>query len=345
MSRNRKRASAKGLFILLLYLMLFLYTITFSTPVSWLIFYFFTAVLLVSFFSTIVLWRKAAFDLVESREHNTYGVLQLQTVGFLPILLPQMTFSIKVLGENTSTTLPTLFRHQLTASFENVNLLRGHHKSVLVESSGKDLFHLFTHFKQKPLLTDIRVYPQRVPFDVLYPTLKQINATLALESLIGQHAVAFRQLREHQQQDALKDIDWKSSFKKRELMVKEYDKEMDTALNMYFLGLQSAQFEELLSFAYSLYLELSHLQKVQLFLIGEFDQAVLTRHDVEAVLTIQPATQIRAVTNLFEKYSTAHGKNIVVAPTEIVHAIKASATRSAYVISEEELAKLHIGGT
>lgn len=344
MSRNRRRPIAKGLFLLLLYLLIFLYTITFSTPVSWLILYFFTAVLLVSFLSTIVFWRKAVFDLIENREHHSYGILQLQTVGFLPILLPQMTLSLKVLGEHTSVTLPTMFKHQLTVSFENLSLPRGHHTSLLFETSGNDLFHLFTHFKRKQLLTDVRVYPQRIPFDELYPMLKHINSTLSSKPFIGQSDAAFRQLREHQQQDALKDVDWKSSFKKQELMVKEYDREMDVTLSIYFLGLQSSQFEELLSVAYSLYLELARFQKVQLLLMGDFDQNVVVRHDGEAFLTIQPATNIESLTNLFEKHSTARSKKIVVAPIEIVHDIKKPDTRSAYFISEEILAKLHIGG-
>lgn len=344
MIRKRSRLIAKSLFLMLLYLMLFLYTITFSTPVSWLILYFFTVLLLVSFLSTLIFWGKATFDLVESREHQLNGKLQLQTASLLPILLPNLKLSIIVLKGHFSTTVPTLFKNKFTVTYENLLLPRGHHKTLIVESYGNDLFHLFAHFNKKRISADFKVYPKQLSSDLLYPTLKHIDSKLTLKPFMGQSDVTFRQLREHQLQDSLKDIDWKSSFKKQELMVKEYDKEIDTTLNLYFLGAPSPQFEELLSLTYSLYLELSRLQKVQLFLIGQFDQTLLLRQDADAFLTIQPTTQMEHMKNLWVTHSVTRSKKIVAAPIEIVYALKEIETRSTYFISEETLAKLHIGG-
>lgn len=344
MKVKKKYNLMKSIFYCLFYLAVLLYTLTFSTPVSWLILYFFTALLLLTWLSTWVFWKHIEFQVSRTQQKQLNGHLLLKTKGYIPVLMPELQLSVTVLGETFSTVLPSLFKTTLTADYKEIHLPRGHHKSLLVRSYGKDLFGFFMHQRNKTVATDLTIFPKIFPSALLYPILKQIDSNLKLQSFLGQSDATFRQLREHQMQDPLKDIDWKSSFKRQELMVKEYDKETDTSLMLYFLGISSPQFEELLSLTYNLYKELARFQKVHLYLIGEFDETLQTKQVANGFLTIQPTTQIEQVKEIWEQQTTVRSQKIVAAPIEIVSALREIEARSTYFLSEETLTKLHIGG-
>lgn len=334
----------KILLLSLLYLAIFLYTITFSTPVSWLVLYFFTTVFLFSFLTTRIFWNTGTFELTETFQRQTNGHLCMKTKGHLPLLVPYLSFTIVVAEKTFSAIVPSLFKTTLTVTYPESRLPRGHHKSLFVRSYGKDLFGFFTHQATVQASTNLKIYPQLLPSKLLSPILDQIHRRLRLKTSLGQNDVSFRQLREHQIQDPLKDIDWKSSFRKQELMVKEYDKETDASLNLYFLGIESPQFEELLDLAYSLYVELAPFQKVQLYLMGEFDHQLMVKQNKEAFLTIHPTARLEPVEHLWEQHTITNSQKIVVAPIEIVSSIKNSGPHPVYFLNEETLATLHIGG-
>lgn len=329
---------------ILLYVALFFYTLTFSTPVSWTVFYFFTVVLLASFLSTFILWGKSQFEILKNSQPELSGRLNLKTKNVLPILVPYLTITIGVNEQLFSTIVPTLFQYKVSAFFSTIDFPRGQHKKLFLRTSGKDLLGLFTHLTTKQMPIALDVYPNVIASPLLYATVQKLDAKLELKKFSAQDAVNFRQLREHQQQDALKDIDWKTSFKKQTLMVKDYDKETNTPLNLIFLGYQSPRFEELLSLTYSLYLELGHFQSVQLYLIGEVDGRLLLQHDTNSFLTVQPTTQLNTLLSVWENQLPKNGKNIIVSPIEVVSSIEEKHVKTSFFLSEETLINLQIGG-
>lgn len=329
----------------LLYVALFFYTLTFSTPVSWAIFYFFTVVLLVSFLSTFILWGKSQFEVSKNFQHELSGRLDLKVIGFLPILIPYLKIVIGVNEKLFSTTVPSLFKYKVSTFFPTIDLPRGQHKELFLHTSGKDVLGFFTHHSKKQIPISLEVYPNVIASTILYETVQKLDATLALKKFSAQDAVNFRQLREHQQQDALKDIDWKTSFKKQTLMVKDYDRETTIPLNLVFLGYQSPQFEELLSLTYSLYLELERIQPVHLYLIGEVDGHLRLQQDTTGFLTVQPTTQLNPLLAVLENQLLKNGKNIIVSPIKVISSIEETHAASSFFLSEETwINRQHIGG-
>lgn len=328
----------------LLYIALFLYTLTFPTPVSWAIFYFFTFILLGSFLSTLILWEKADFDASENPQHELNSQLKLRTKGFLPFLIPYLTIAVGVKETTLTTVVPSLFKYQVTASFSDIRFPRGNHKKLWAHTSGKDLLGFFTHREKKQIPVELEIYPPVISSALLYGTIKKLDAKLDLKSFSAQDAANFRQLREHQQQDALKDIDWKTSFKKQTLMVKDYDKEINPPLKLFFLGYQSAQFEELISLTYSLYLELNRFQTVQLFIVGEFDEDLLLQKGVKKFLSVQPTLQLEAILSIWDDQIPKNDKKVIVAPAEVVSFIEKTHLKTSFFLSEETLTTLDLGG-
>ena len=333
----------KGLWILL-YGALFFYTLTFSTPVSWAVFYFFTVLLVGSFLSTFILWGKAQFDVSKNQQHELNARLDLKTKGFLPILVPYLTVVVGINEKSFSTEVPSLLKRKVSALFSTIRLPRGKHTELYLRTSGKDVFGIFTHQAKKKIPVDLEIYPNVISPTLLYGTVKKLDAMLELKQFSAQDTANFRQLREHQQQDALKDIDWKSSFKKQTLMVKDYDKETTTPLKLIFLGYQSPQFEELLSLTYSLYLELSRFQTVQLFIVGEFDKQLLLQQGIKNILTVQPTSQLGSLLSTWENQLPKNGKKVIVTSIEVVSSIEDPNKKASFFLSEETLIRLHIGG-
>ncbi|MBM6615768.1 DUF58 domain-containing protein [Desemzia sp. RIT804] len=328
----------------ILYGALFIYTLTFPTPVSWVVFYFFTVILLASLLSTFILWGKAQFEVSKNQQHELNSQLNLKTKGFLPILIPYLTIVISVKEKSFSTEVPSLFKHKVSASFSAIHLPRGNHKKLLLRTSGKDILGFFTHQAKKQIPVDLEIYPDVIYSTLLHGTVKKLDAKLELKRFSAQDAANFRQLREHQQQDALKDIDWKTSFKKQTLMVKDYDQETNTPLNLIFLGYQSPQFEELLSLTYSLYLELSRFQNIQLFIVGEYDEQLLLQQGGKNFLTVQPTTRLTPLLSVWDNQLPKNGKKIIVAPDRVVSSIEDSQVKTSFFLSEDTLTNLHIGG-
>lgn len=328
----------------ILYGALFVYTLTFSTPVSWVVFYFFTVILLASLLSTFILWGKAQFEVSKNQQQELTSRLNLKTKGFLPILIPYLTIVVSVKGTSFSTEVPSLFKHQVAASFSAIHLPRGNHKKLLLRTFGKDVLGFFTHHAKKQIPIDLEIYPDVIPSTFLYGTVKKLEAKLELKRFSAPDAANFRQLREHQQQDALKDIDWKTSFKKQKLMVKDYDEETNTPLTLIFLGYQLPQFEELLSLTYSLYLELSRFQNVQLFIVGEYDGQLLLQQGSKNCLTIQPTTRLDSLLSVWDNQISQNGKKIIVAPEKVVSSIENPHANTSFFLSEDTLTNLHIGG-
>lgn len=328
----------------LLYGTLFFYTLTFSTPVSWMVFYFFTVVLLGAFLSTFIFWIKSQYQVSLNQNHELNSSLNVKIKSFLPILIPYLTIVINVNETTVTTVLPSLFRLRLTPSFSTAYLPRGKHKKISLHTYGKDLLGFFTHHAKKQVPVDLEIYPHVLSSTLLSGVVRKLETEIALKPFSPQDAMTFRQLREHQQQDALKDIDWKTSFKKQTLMVKDYDKEINGSLNLVFFGYLSPQFEELLSLTYSLYLELSHYQSVQLFIVGEFDEQLLLQQNAESFLTVQPTTQSESLLSVWNDHMPKKGKKIIIAPNEMASSIKEIHEKTSFFLSETTAMNLSEGG-
>lgn len=334
----------KKLLFISSYIVILLYTFVFPTPISWLVFYFFTLILIFLWVTTLIPWKDIQFELLADNNHLLKGFLKMKTRFYLPILMSNLEVSIGNERQSFSTSISSLFKRRLVIPFEQLSFIRGKYNTLLIRASGKDHLGAFTHRSKQLIPVDFTIYPKPLPFDNLYPLLHQLNAHLNLSLLSGHQSAQFRQLREHQSKDTLKDIDWKASFKKQNLMVKEYDKESDIAVTIIFLGYQTDQFEDLLSLAYSLYLELTHYQAVQLKLIGSYGQEVLMKQTKDAFLSIQPAADQKDIDSIWKKESTLPAKTILISSKNQTPLVKESHQTPFYFINEDTLTDFKIGG-
>ncbi|MGE7366285.1 DUF58 domain-containing protein [Desemzia incerta] len=334
----------KKMLFILSYVVILLYTFIFPTPVSWVVFYFFTLLFIFLWVTTLITWKDVQFEFSADKKHLSTGFLKLKTRFYFPILVSNLDVTIGNDKQSFSTRIPSLFKYRLVVPFEQLSFKRGKYDTLLLRTYGKDYLGVFTHRSKQRIPVDLSIYPKHLPFDTLYPLLQQLNTRLDLKLLSGHQSAQFRQLREHQAKDSLKDIDWKTSFKKQSLMVKEYDKESDTAVTIVFLGYQTEYFEELLRLAYNLYLEISHSQAVKLRLIGNFEDVISLKETKDCFLTIQPALDSTEMDSILENEGVLPAKTILISPKNHTSLVKENPSAAFYSITEDTLNDFQIGG-
>lgn len=334
----------KKILFIFSYVVILLYTFIFPTPISWVVFYFFTFLLIFLWTTTLISWKDVQFELLTDKAHQPKNFLKLKTRFYLPILMTNLKVSVGNDRQSFTTDIPCLFKYDLVVPFEEMSFIRGKYDTLLLRTSGKDYLGVFAHQSKQMISVDFSVYPHHLSFDSLYPLLQQLNTRLDMTLLSGHHSAQFRQLREHQAKDSLKDIDWKASFKKQALMVKEYDKESDVAVTIIFLGYQTQYFEALLSLAYSLYVEVSYSQAVTLKLIGKFEETISVKESKDSFLTIQPALDSDEIDSIWEKEAVLPVKVILISSKDHTPLVKENHPTAFYSITEDTLNEFQIGG-
>jgi len=323
--------------LLVFYVALFFYMITFPSSFSWIIFYFFSFLFVGSYVTTLFSWGRTSLSVHTHPNGRKQPTVTVQTRNRLPLLIPRLSFTLYVDSFAVSKETFVFLKRRISIPFPSANFPRGHYSSLELLTEGQDFFHLFPYVSKKILSAEFDVFPQLLPQSLREKALKKSAPMLASTSRFGAENDQFRQIRTHQEQDTMKDIDWKTSFRKRELMVKEYEKEAERPLTLCFFGSESSHFEKLVSLAYGLHSDLSKRQQVNLMLLGEFEEEIHLEQSSYEFVKIQPAEDKLALLNIWDQSFKRQERRIVIAPKKDVETLKKAAPNPLLILTEEDV--------
>lgn len=325
-----------------LYLLVVIYTLIFPTTASWFVFYALTLWLLLSFLST-----RQSYHLTQTEKNktddNTYSfVFTIQNKRRYPFFLSsiKLHLSINELSQMYETSV--FFSKEIVSPFYSVTLHRGHHERLSLVIEGVGLFGLWVKHAHLDVPINIDVYPNILKKSERDRLSQFISPYFTQSSRSLDHDYYMNEIRSFQNRDALARIDWKTSLKRRQWMVKEYETEEDPPIDIVFIGFNTAAFEELLSLAYTLTQELKDTQHVTLYLIGLFDNTVALQQSEKSFLTIRPAQNPHDLIALSQSALSHPSKKIIVKSRDIPFSLPLDSRQNLQLIDEDTL--LHVKG-
>lgn len=299
---------------LILYCLVVLYTLTFPTAVSWFVFYSFTFLLFLSYLSTKLYLVVENVNWQNSQINGAEISCNLYTLGRVPFFLPFVEVTLSKGSYIQTVHTSAFFARNINVSFTDFTLPRGHHESLDLNVRGVGLFGIFRYQTTRKVAVSLDVYPDILPKSSLASLIQDISPTFRRKNVSSLHEFHVRDIRTYQDRDSLSDIDWKSSLKRDKWMIKEYDHEDPSPIGIYFFGVPSSHFEDLLSIAYSIYQDLLIHQNAAIYLFGEFKGSITAKQSRESFLHVQPAIDEERLIQLWDEHAPKTGKKILIAP-------------------------------
>lgn len=336
MMKNRYRY-LRLFWILLLYALIILYTLVFPTTASWFIFYAFTLWLLLSFLSTRQTYHLTRTDKLK-KEDNTFGfIFFIENKRRQPFLLSSIEIILVFNDIQRSSSTAVFFARKIESQFHSITLPRGHHDTLTLTIVGTGWFGVWKKRSQLIVPINIDIYPAVLRKIERERLMYHLASFLTETSRSLHHDYYMTDIRDFQNRDALSGIDWKTSLKRGQWMVKEYEAEEETPVDLYVLGLDTESFETLLSIAYSLLMELKKTKDVRLFLLGDFDGQATVVMDESGFLTIQPSQNKTTLLHLWEKTRYTSSKKIIIKSSQGTVPVSTHPAKSAMIIDEETI--------
>ena len=332
----RIRKWMSQLVILIFCFVLFIYTMTFPSNTSWFIFIFFTLFFMVLFISTLFFWGTSKITLFTHSNGKKDLRLIAQTKWRMPILFPSLVFTLVTKDINSEMECSIYFQNKINLLFKDIRIPRGNYSEMILYTTGKDYFGIFTHISKKKILTVIDVFPAILSKKEQTYFLQIIYRHPSFYQHVNKQATEFHQIREYQRQDAIKYIDWKTSARRNKMMVKEYESEVFPTLSIVFIGGDSPYFEKLLSLAYSLYLDLEKSIPVRLLLIGNYEGKISAKESLSAFLAIGKESDSHALIELFGTHNIVSTPAIVITSEKIRDSLQDQLHRRLISFSESD---------
>lgn len=323
-------------------LVLFIYTMTFPSNTSWFIFIFFILLFTVLLFSTIFFWGKSKITLLTQSNGENDLCLTARTRLGIPILLPSLVFQLTTKDVISKIEYPIYFQNQINLLFKNIKLPRGNYSQMILQTAGKDYFGIFTHTSRKKIPANIDVFPYILSKKEQGYFLQIIYRHPYFYQHLNKHATQFHQIREYRPQDAIKYVDWKTSARRKKMMVKEYENEVLPTLSIVFIGMDSPHFERLLSLTYSLYLDLEKSIPIKLLLIGKYEGQLSAKESLSAFLTIEKESDSHALVEIFSTYDNSSTRMIVITSEKIKKSLQEKPNRKLIFFSESDFLHLEV---
>ncbi|MCC5894457.1 MAG: DUF58 domain-containing protein [Alkalibacterium sp.] len=310
MELNRSRFRLVWYF--LFYGLVILYTVTFSTTVAWFLFYAFTLLLLLSFLSTRHTFVIQHINWYKTDENRINLSLTLTSKRKLPFFLSSIRLSLLKDNESSTQYKSSFFSRKVPVTFDSLLLPRGLHEQLTLEFEAVSLFGIWRRRLSYQIPVNVAVYPSVLTKSNRAKLMKTITPNLMNAMHSSLHEFYVKEIRNYQNRDAFSAIDWKTSLRRGQWMVKDYDLEEEAPIDLYFYGGSSTDFEFLLSVTYSLYIELNELITAQLYLVGEFEEGPALRQAEHNLLTIQPSTNDRAMAQIIRQSLSTDRKHILI---------------------------------
>ncbi|MEG0254071.1 DUF58 domain-containing protein [Vagococcus sp.] len=267
----------KGI-IFLGYAFIFIYAVTFDSELGWLVFIFLTIFLLVNGLLLIDSLKNIqvtfAQELVSSVNEMKRVTLKVKSKNlnhrFYPLL------SLKNEGLDLNQVIPLFYSKNKEISFDWLPQKRGYYESVEIEVRSSDFFGVLYKTHVQTVECSVCILPKQE---------KDISGLLHLiepsirKNLFGDTNFNLERLRVYQLGDSVKQIDWKTSSKKQQLILKEYETYQPTKTVFIFYGVKSFYFERMLSVYFSLFQQVE--SQFCRFVLMESEGKVIERPELE----------------------------------------------------------------
>ncbi|SFC05024.1 Protein of unknown function DUF58 [Alkalibacterium subtropicum] len=340
---NKRHKYFRLLSILSLYSLIVLYTLVFPTTASWFIFYAFTLWLVVSFLST-----RQSYHLTRTtkkkRDDNTYTfTFIIENKRRQPFLLSSIDITLVFNDIRRPSSTAVFFSRKIKSQFQSLSLPRGHHETLTLDIVGTGLFGVWRKHSTLVVPINIDVYPDLLKKSERQRLMHHLTPYLTETAHSLHHDYYMTDIRSFQNRDTLAGIDWKTSLKRGQWMVKEYEKEEETPVDLCFLGFDTESFETLLSVGYSLLKEMKESQDVNLFLVGEFSNTLTAVQDEAGFLTIEPTQHTQQLIQLSQRTLNTPSKKIII-KSSLIH-VPDLPSETALYIDEEAVLMIKGGET
>ena len=281
-----KRKLMIGRFFLLTvsYLCLLGYTLAFTNKTGWAVLFFVSLIFLLEIFSLVSPLRGIKISnpetLIAYLGEPVAPSVTIKRVSNVPLFFSRL--SVYLPSEKKKQTIRHYHGQTLCLSLIWTPKTRGWITQQPIEKIGSDLFGWFEKKRVEKLSVNWLVLP------AIHPS---VDARLFLaESTIkraytGDNTYTIKTYRDYRQGDPLKQIDWKTSSRKQGLVLREYEKYETVKWTFIFYGVESAFFEEALSFFYSLAND--YPVQAEFLLIGE-NISENVQDELHNYATIQP---------------------------------------------------------
>lgn len=262
----------------LFYLAIFFYAIIFDNTTGWGFFFFLTFLLILDLVSLIPTFKKIHCELTESKTYEiaTPSELPVEIFYYRPTWLPipQLTLSLTEKKRDPQETLLLYSGDKKELTFQWTPKERGIFQQLPISFIAQDWFGLFQKKGSLSLEGPLVILPKKQPalVETLYQQLSQRQP--AFSNAFGQRSFSIRNFRSYQSGDALGVIDWKQSGKRNELIVREYETEVEAAIHFVFYGFNHEKFEEILSIYYSFIQLVAHKTDFQQTILANFTTEV-----------------------------------------------------------------------
>lgn len=245
------------LFFVIIYLLSFCYAIFFVNQTGWLLFFFLTLIAGIDLLSFLWPLHQLEFHSLNNLELHVRQPAELSFLikkkGWICWFIHPVISKEKIMN-----TLPFFyFGQKKSIIIEFTPQKRGIIQSEEIEVSATDLFGWFERRRNFKVSVNWRVLPA-------FQLLEKNHLVQRMLKDSGEFTYDIKNYRTYQPGDPLKQIDWKVSAKKRELLLKQYDRQTTLAIRLVFYGQASPYFEEMLSLFYSLYKQLGDQVDYQL---------------------------------------------------------------------------------
>ncbi len=278
MKHNRFTKFTKIISILLFSFAIFLYVVTFNNSTGWWLFFFLIFLLLFDLLTLLPSLKKIELRLTGTTvftmsEQNTItGELFRYRTVLVPLFFLELFPVLKARIERQRFYLYSGQKKEL--SFRWTPMQRGIDQQLSFILISSDWLGLFTKQITIDVAGPLIVQPlfQKEAAEQLSEQLLMIQPNFAVT--FGTQTFMIRNFRPYQTGDPLHSIDWKQTGKRNELIIKEYEHELDVDTYFLFYGIAHQQFEEILSLYYSLIQLLNNKQA--------FEQVILANIPAEA---------------------------------------------------------------
>lgn len=302
---------------IILYLLVIIYTLIFPTTASWFIFYAFTLWMLSAFLSTRQTYHLTSTKKSKNDDHSLSLTFIIQNKRRHPFFLSYVKIYLSFNGIKETYESSLFFPRQIEGTFQSIVLPRGHHDTLTLDIEGTGLYGIWTKHSRLVVPINVDIFPNVLKKTERHRLMHTLSPYFTETSRSLNHDYYMNEIRSYQTRDALSGIDWKTSLKRGQWMVKEYETEEDAPVDLYFIGFDTPSFEDLLSLCYTLLQELKATQMVNLFLIGHFEEDLSVQYSEDSFLTIKPGSNKQRLIVISQSSFTAHSKKIIVKSKDI----------------------------
>lgn len=243
----------RAIVILMIYLFVFLYAIIFTNDTGWVLLIFFSLLFLFDCLSLISPLRMLKVKNPERLHLTVNEKASIRLVIQRAIKIPLYFETLRVTWPNIQQdqALINYFGQEKKLKLDFKPSQRGmiENQNLVLQTS--DFFDLFVKKHSMNLPVEWLVLPEKHPF--INEAIVVIEKIMNKKSY-GETSYTLKNYREYHEGESMKQIDWKTSSRMENLMIREYERDDPGQWLFVFYGIESIHFEALLSLFYTLFI-------------------------------------------------------------------------------------------